>query len=294
MRNKNTIYLVDDDDDDRMFTREALESDIEGINIKEFTNGLKLLESLQNIDQNGEPSLIVLDINMPFINGLDVLSQIRSEQSLRHIPVVLFSTSSNPETIKKAYRAGVNAYLIKPVCFLGYKQAAFVVASFFINKKHPSFCPNFIASQKATNILVIEDNADHWELMRLALGKLGHVRLFHQQTAEGAIEFLESSLLGAGKGIDLIILDLYLPGRQQGLDLIGALRSFFIRRNLAPLPILVFSASDHKDDIKASYQRQANAYITKSSDISSAALYLNDMCSLWATTIAMPQAVNKL
>lgn len=293
MKNKITVYLADDDEDDRMLSREALESVLEGVYIKEFTNGRELLKTLHADEGDGEPSLIVLDINMPYINGLDVLSSIRSVSSLCHIPIVLLSTSSDGDTIKRAYQIGANAYFIKPVSPFEYKKIAYVAASCFLNTRRSLLIPKIPSNKKTTNILVIEDNADHWNLMELVLAKLGNVRLIHQLSADRTMSFLRSACAG-GQRVDLIILDLYLPNREQGLDLIESIRGLFIQEKLAPAPILVFSASDHKDDIKASYQRQANAYITKSSDIARSAFYLNDICSLWATTIAMPRAVNKL
>ena len=289
MKNKITVYLVDDDIDDRMFTREALESVLEGVSVEEFSDGIELLRALHETERASEPALIMLDINLPMINGLDLLSAIKRKPTLCHIPVVLLSTSSDSETIKKAYQTGVNAYFIKPVSVFEYKKIAHVAVSCFVNAKRSLLIPNKLASQKATNILVIEDNADHWDLMQLAMARLENVRFFHRESAEATLEFLESSFADPARRIDLVILDLYLPGRQHGLDLIEAIRALFIQQMMAPVPILVFSASDHHDDIKASYQRRANAYITKSYDVKQSAFYLNDLCNLWATTIAMPK-----
>ncbi|EDX87231.1 hypothetical protein S7335_4938 [Synechococcus sp. PCC 7335] len=63
----------------------------------------------------GPPSLILLDLNMPGSNGREVLQQLKQDEQLRVIPVVVFTTSSNPKDIETCYRHGANSYLIKPM-----------------------------------------------------------------------------------------------------------------------------------------------------------------------------------
>ena len=82
-------------------------------------NGIKVLEYLKEIRQSNHayPNLIILDLNMPFKNGKDVLQELKEDSALKKIPVIIFSTSSNETVIDKCYQLGANTYIIKPISF---------------------------------------------------------------------------------------------------------------------------------------------------------------------------------
>ena len=285
---KATVYLIDDDEDDRMFTREAFESILNWIDIIEFSDGKELLVALES-SSTEQPSLILLDINMPRMGGIEVLSVIRANPITSHIPVVIFSTSSNRELISQAYNAGANAYIVKPTSIQGYLKMVHATALSFLNPESVPRLPADPAGFTADSIMIIEDNSDHWNLMRLALNTRDGVNLVHLDGPESVRTFLVSKYRNLQPPVGLILLDLYLPNRRQGLDLIDTIREFFARENLPAVPIIIFSASDHKEDMIASYQRQANAYITKSVDLAASVGHLNDVCGAWSSTIVTPR-----
>ncbi|XWK88559.1 MAG: response regulator [Phormidium sp.] len=66
-------------------------------------------------EQAPRPSIILLDLNLPGIDGRDVLAQIKQDRELSIIPVVVFTTSSNPKDVEICYQQGVNSYIIKPI-----------------------------------------------------------------------------------------------------------------------------------------------------------------------------------
>jgi CheY-like chemotaxis protein len=68
------------------------------------------------------PSLIVLDLNLPGADGREVLSRIKQDDTLKTIPVVVFTTSNNPKDIEACYQRGVNSYIVKPMDFQRLKQ----------------------------------------------------------------------------------------------------------------------------------------------------------------------------
>jgi CheY-like chemotaxis protein len=118
-----SILMADDDPDDRMMAKEAL--DEAGLNVKFDTvnDGENLLDYLH---QRGEyerfkgdalPELILLDLNMPKLDGREALRSIRSEPTLKHIPVVAFTTSSEAIDVRRMYTLGVNSFLVKPANF---------------------------------------------------------------------------------------------------------------------------------------------------------------------------------
>ena len=77
-------------------------------------------EALDRLFQRGQfkdsvrPDVVVLDLNLPLLNGHEVLNTIRANSQLRSIPVIIFSVSDHPEDVKKAYEFGASAYLVKP------------------------------------------------------------------------------------------------------------------------------------------------------------------------------------
>jgi CheY-like chemotaxis protein len=86
--------------------------------IRRCTNGDKVLDFVYQGDdaqQNGSsrPSVILLDLNLPGTDGREVLEQLKQDQSFKEIPIVVFTTSSNPKDIEFCYKNGANGYLIK-------------------------------------------------------------------------------------------------------------------------------------------------------------------------------------
>jgi CheY-like chemotaxis protein len=72
----------------------------------------------------GNPVAIWLDLNMPKLNGLEVLRQLKSDETMRTIPVVVLSASREPKDLQECYALGVNAYLVKPIHFEEFTQMA--------------------------------------------------------------------------------------------------------------------------------------------------------------------------
>lgn len=115
------IFLADDDDDDRSLFAEALSEIDSSIVLTEVLDGKQLIEAL-TVSKQPLPEFVFIDINMPVQDGLECLEAIRKKEGdLKEIPIIMLSTSSNPETIKKAFRLGASYYAIKPNSFNGLK-----------------------------------------------------------------------------------------------------------------------------------------------------------------------------
>jgi CheY-like chemotaxis protein len=118
-----TILIADDDEDDSMLIREALAESELPMDLYFVSNGEELLDYLYNRgkftnkNQAPRPGLILLDLNMPKKNGLEVLKDIKQDTSLRHIPVVVLTTSDSKEDIYHTYDLGANSFIVKPVTF---------------------------------------------------------------------------------------------------------------------------------------------------------------------------------
>ena len=117
------ILLVDDDPEDRAIIQEAMET-IEAGDIIHFAeNGEQALEILeQGVQTNQLPCIVVLDLNMPRLNGTETLRLIRANEQLKDISVVIYSTSINPLEKEKCMRLGANEYITKP---LSYKESTY-------------------------------------------------------------------------------------------------------------------------------------------------------------------------
>jgi len=117
-----TILIAEDDPDDRMLAREAArEGHLEG-ELQFVEDGERLLEHLRSLSAlgpgaTGAPGLILLDLNMPRMDGREALRAIKSDPALRRIPVVVLTTSSAEEDIVSTYDLGVNSFIIKPASF---------------------------------------------------------------------------------------------------------------------------------------------------------------------------------
>ena len=112
---KKILSLVDDEKPYQDLVRFAFDEKVElqgSIDIISFSNGSDLLEYL---DEDNDASIILLDINMPGLNGLDVLKAIKAKKNLMSIPVIILSASTDPHDIKTAYARGANAYVSKPM-----------------------------------------------------------------------------------------------------------------------------------------------------------------------------------
>jgi len=117
------ILIADDDAEDRMLVKEALEESRLNNNIQFVENGEELLDYLHNRgkftdkDLYPTPGLILLDLNMPKKDGREALKEIKTDDHLRMIPVVVLTTSKAEEDILRTYDLGVSSFITKPVTF---------------------------------------------------------------------------------------------------------------------------------------------------------------------------------
>lgn len=107
------ILVVDDDEDDRLFVQLAFdETEIPAGRVEFATDGLKALEWLTAAPE--PPALVLLDMNMPRLNGLELLKKLRESPRWRSLPVVMFTTSGEERVVERAYELGANSYVTKP------------------------------------------------------------------------------------------------------------------------------------------------------------------------------------
>ena len=134
-----TILICDDDEDDRMLTQQALEDAHISNDLRFVQDGEQLLDYLyQRGEYSGEtgsaprPGLILLDLNMPKMDGRDALKVMKGDLTLLDIPVVVLSTSRLDEDVIKSYKLGVNSFITKPVTFSGLVEAMNVLGRYWL------------------------------------------------------------------------------------------------------------------------------------------------------------------
>lgn len=111
------IFVVDDDVDDQLLLQEAFTEHAPQAELLFFPDGHQLLSALERIPPQSEalPDLIITDFNMPQLTGHEVITRLKKHPSLHHIPVVLLSTSNDPETHQRSLQLGAVASWVKPI-----------------------------------------------------------------------------------------------------------------------------------------------------------------------------------
>lgn len=124
-RNKPIVILMaEDDPDDRLLAKEALEESQLVNQIYFVADGIELLDYLKKRGEYADkpaprPGVILLDLNMPRVDGREALERIKTDPDLRSIPVIVLTTSKAEEDILRSYQLGVNGFITKPVSFEG-------------------------------------------------------------------------------------------------------------------------------------------------------------------------------
>jgi CheY-like chemotaxis protein len=108
------ILFADDNSDDRRLMQLALDRIGAPCQLQTVPDGQALMDALRG---GSRPSLILLDLNMPILGGMEALQQIKADPRLRHLPVVIWSTSESPSEILQSYQLGSNSFFKKPEAF---------------------------------------------------------------------------------------------------------------------------------------------------------------------------------
>ena len=141
---KNIILLVEDNDDDVELTRRAFDKSRIVNEMVVVRDGQEALEYLfvtgayAGRDPAIMPSVILLDLNLPKLSGLDVLSRIRAEERTRRLPVVILTTSKEEKDVIGGYDLGANSYVRKPVDFAEFADAARQLGLYWLLLNEPS------------------------------------------------------------------------------------------------------------------------------------------------------------
>jgi CheY-like chemotaxis protein len=117
------VLLVEDNPADVEAAMRSLKSQLSD-RLMLARDGQEAIEILDQLKSRGEcPSMILLDLNLPKVNGIEVLQKIKADRDLRRVPVVMLTTSPREESVVRTYDLGVNTFITKPVRFREVMQA---------------------------------------------------------------------------------------------------------------------------------------------------------------------------
>ncbi|MBW8035079.1 MAG: response regulator [Planctomycetes bacterium] len=133
------ILLVEDDEDDVHLTQRAFKKGHILNKLYVVSDGEEAMEFLEHCGRYSnpaaapEPGVILLDLNMPRMNGREVLKKIKANDELKHIPVVILTTSDQKEDIRKCYDIGANTFITKPVEFSKFLEAIVTTGKYWLS-----------------------------------------------------------------------------------------------------------------------------------------------------------------
>jgi CheY-like chemotaxis protein len=134
------MLIIEDSQEDFETLERLLRRSSINIPIQRCTNGDQALAYLCQTDRyitsenTPRPGLIVLDLNLPGIDGREVLRRIKNDTAINRIPVVVFTTSNNPKDMEDCYKSGVDRYIVKPINFEQLKQDVQTLIQYWLEK----------------------------------------------------------------------------------------------------------------------------------------------------------------
>jgi CheY-like chemotaxis protein len=136
------ILLVEDDANDAELTLRALGRLNLGDKVDVTRDGQEALEYLEcrgsfSDRSSGDPAVVLMDVKMPRLSGLEALERIRANPALKTIPIVMLTSSRADGDVRKSYELGTNAYVVKPVAFEQYLQAVKGLGEFWVGLNEP-------------------------------------------------------------------------------------------------------------------------------------------------------------
>jgi two-component system response regulator len=139
------ILLVEDNLDDLDLALDAFDKHRLAGRVRVARDGQEALQAVFGVDGEGTgffPRLVLLDLKLPRVDGKQVLRRLKADPRTRAIPVVVMSSSSQDSDIEECYRLGANSYIVKPVHFGEFVEAAGKLAAYWLSLNRPARAPD--------------------------------------------------------------------------------------------------------------------------------------------------------
>ncbi len=306
--NPKTILLVEDKPDDVKLTQHAFRRSGLTDEIAVARDGVEALEYVfatggqAGRDRAAQPAVILLDLKLPKVDGLEVLQRLRADRATRLIPVVVLTSSQEERDRIASYSLGANSYVRKPVEFDQFVDAVRQLGLYWLRLNEPPLAGRSPGgdAQRSRNpdtgaprrplgkiadyrtLLLVEDNPDDVKLVLRAFRScdLGEDVVIVRDGAE-ALDFLLEPRVRAAEdnatGPAVVLLDLKLP-RVNGLEVLRQIRAHPRTRCL---PVVVLTNSADEGDIGGCYELGANSYVLKRADFEAFSETIRTLSSYW-------------
>jgi len=244
-----TVLIVDDDPVFRSLTRDALED--AGLRVIEAADGAEACRRCAE----ARPSLVIVDVVMPAMDGFAVCRELRRRDASRHIPILMATGATEHDSIDKAYGAGASDFILKPIEWdhLAYRVRYMLRKAAGMEASRAAALPvDVSASERKISVLIVDDDPVIRSLTRDALEDDGY-DVVEAEDGLAAYKACEHAVPG------LIIADVLMPG-MDGFELCRALRH---RPETEHVPILVATGLDDHGSIAAAYEAGATDFIVK-------------------------------
>lgn len=129
MTKQPSVVLVEDDPSDVVLTLRVLTRFVEAADITVARDGVEALHLLKS----ATPRLVLLDLKLPRLDGLEVLQALKADERTRVIPVVMLTSSAEQADLEQAYRLGVNSYIVKPVDYNRFSEAVSSAGAYWLD-----------------------------------------------------------------------------------------------------------------------------------------------------------------
>ena len=246
------IFLIEDCDLDIQLISKAFSSVAQNVNLSVSLDGEEALAKL--LQGSYKPDLIILDLNIPKVDGFEFLQEIKKVTSLNNIPIVVLTCSKSKDDFERTYELGANCYISKPQSLDEYRFIAKSIQNFWNSLYQPNQ-PKQDIGKNEYSLLIIEDHEVTAELISTILSRentYGNYKYKIEKT-------LKSGLLQlALRPFDAVILDLNLPDAGH----LTALQA--ISKSYPKIPIIVLT-SDVRDNLPLEcFTNNADEFISKS------------------------------
>ena len=133
---ERSIVLIEDSEEDFAAFKRALRRNEGEVRVTRYADGESFLEAMYGGTLPPPPTVIVLDLNLPALSGHQVLQEIREDASTRGLPVIVLTTSANPEDIRRTYDLNVGGYIVKQGSFEGFRDKIESLARYWLGTVH--------------------------------------------------------------------------------------------------------------------------------------------------------------
>nr|WP_255551566.1 response regulator [Granulicella sp. dw_53] len=241
------------------------------------------------------PDLILLDLNLPRMDGREVLANIKQNETLKNIPTIILTTSEAEEDILKSYQLHANCYVSKPVQLEAFESVMQNISDFWLTKirfpgllsrKVSAHEENYWRNVMPVEILMVEDSPGDVRLTRELFQDADvAVKLHVAEDGVEAMAFLRQEGVHANAPRpDLILLDLNLP-RMDGREVLANIKQ---NESLKTIPTIILTTSEAEADIIKSYQLQANCYLSKPVQLDAFEGIVRSISDFWLTKVKFP------